>query len=62
MLIKNAEILEDFEPTLENAAMVEAAKTATELTHGVAEAITDLWTREDALKRTWARRSKFCAA
>ena len=58
MLIKNAEILENFEPTLENASIVEAAKNAQELTPEVADAILELWTREDALKRTWARRSE----
>ena len=44
VLIKNAEILENFEPTLENSTIVETAKTAVELTPEVAEAISDLWT------------------
>lgn len=59
VLIKNAEILENFEPTLENSAIVDTAKTAVELTPEVAEAISDLWTREEALKRTWTRRNEF---
>ena len=58
VLIKNAEILENFESTLENSVIVDTAKTAVQLTPDVAEAISDLWTREEALKRTWARRSE----